>query len=371
MTNRYAIFISILFCIIIGGFFALNIIAPEREISPHENRALAQRPRLTGSSLLSGSYAADYEAYITDQFILRDKWVAAKALMELVSGKHANNGVYFCTKQTLITRFDTPDAERLAQNLNYVDDLAGALDIPVYFSLIPGKASVWAGRLPDGAPNASEAACLELASQAKAGWVDIAAVLNEHADEDVFYRLDHHWTSLGAYYGYTALVEAMGVQPVPLHRYAKATVSQSFTGTEYSASGVRWLPPDNIDIYATAESITVTHGTGAATPGALYDWGKLDGKDQYAFFMGGNTPLAVVRNPAAKGGKVLIIRDSFADSMTPFLAAHFSEVHLYDLRYNRGSVTRYVSDNGIDKVVVLYSVATFVEDTNLFLLAER
>lgn len=367
MTRRYAIFISAMFCAFIGVFFAWNILSADREFSPNENRVLAQRPELSADSLLSGSFSSGYEAYTADQFVLRDGWVAAKAMMERAAGKCENNGIYFCAQDTLISRLDEPDAGQVAQNLGYVNALAEGLEIPVYFSLIPGKSSLWASRLPAGAPNASEALYLEQAMQTKARWVDIAAALNEHFNEDIFYRLDPHWSSLGAYYGYTALAKAMGLPPVPLDNYTHTTVSQSFTGTDYSGSGVRWLPPDDINIYVPGDGITVDRGE--AGTAALYDWSKLQGKDQYAFFLGGNTPLSIIKTPHIRGEKLLIIRDSFADSLAPFLTAHSSELHLIDLRYSRASLAEYISHNGIDRVLVLYSVANFVKDTNLGKLA--
>ena len=314
---------------------------------------------------------SDYESYLTDQFVARDFWIAAKAGLELASGKRENNGVYFCAQDTLISRFEEPDPERVTDNLNYVNNLVENVDIPVYFSLIPGKVSVWADRLPEGAPNASEEAVLSQAEgSTQARWIDVDSALRAHAGEEIYYRLDHHWTSLGAYYGYAALMEAMGLEPVPLESYTKTTVSENFNGTTFSTSGVRWMPPDRIDIYVPEEGVTVTAWNGTQSqPGVLYDWSRLEEKDQYSFFLGGNKPLAVVETPHTDAPKLLVIRDSYADSLTPFLTAHFSEIHLFDPRYNKTSVEQYVRDNDIDQVLVLYSVANFVTDSNLFVLA--
>lgn len=315
---------------------------------------------------------SDFETYLTDQFVLRDRWIAAKAMAERLSGKGENNGIYLCDKETLIPRFDRPDPDKVANNLDYVNKLVENVDIPVYFSLIPGKVSVWADRLPDGAPNASEGDILAQAqSSTQAHWVDMAAALEAHREEEIYYRLDHHWTSLGAYYGYAALMEAMGLEAVPLSEYEKTTVSTDFKGTTYSSSGVRWMAPDSIDIYVPEEGITVTAWNGIQPEeGTLYDWSKLEVKDKYSFFLGGNKPLAVVKGPRADGPKVLVIRDSYSDSLAPFLTADCSEVHLFDPRYNKTPVSQYVAENDIDQVLVLYSVANFVTDSNLFVLGK-
>ena len=385
MSKRYAIFLTVFFCGFLAFFFAANLISPDRDFSQDENRYLAQLPTLdagdfklsldpfSGESgdFFSGKFMSDFETYLTDQFVFRDQWIAAKALAERAAGKGENNGVYLCDQDTLISRFETPDPERVADNLDYVNKLVENVDIPVYFSLIPGKVSVWADRLPDGAPNASEEDILAQAEEStQARWVDIAAALEARKGEDIYYRLDHHWTSLGAYYGYAALMEAMGLEAAPLSDYEKTTVSTDFNGTTYSSSGVRWMAPDAIDIYVPEEGITVTAWNGSQPEaGVLYDWSKLEVKDKYSFFLGGNKPLVVVEGRNTDGPRLLVIRDSYSDSLAPFLTADFSQVHLFDPRYNKTPVSQYVAENEIDQVLVLYSVANFVSDGNLFVLS--
>ena len=386
MSNRYAIFLTALFCGFLAVFFAANLISPDRDFSEDENRYLAQRPELDADDFklslapfagesgdfFTGKFMSDFETYLTDQFVFRDQWIAAKAMAERLAGKGENNGIYLCGQDTLIPRFDRPDAAKVASNLDYVNALVENVDVPVYFSLIPGKVSVWEDRLPAGAPNASEGDILAQAQAAtQAQWVDIASALEAHKDEDIYYRLDHHWTSLGAYYGYAALMEAMGLEVTPLSDYEKTTVSTDFKGTTYSSSGVRWMAPDSIDIYVPEEGITVTAWNGTQPEaGVLYDWSKLEVKDKYSFFLGGNKPLAVVKGQNTAGPKLLVIRDSYSDSLAPFLTADFSEVHLFDPRYNKTPVSQYVAENNIDQVLVLYSVANFVSDGNLFILSK-
>ena len=119
----------------------------------------------------------------------------------------------------------------------------------------------------------------------------------------------------------------------------------------------------------TKGHVTVTrYPEGEPIEGGLYYPEKLEVKDKYAYFLGGNQPLCVIKNPDAVGGKLLVIRDSYSDSLAPFLAEEFQEVHLFDLRYNNLSLKQYVADNGIDQVLVLYSANNFNTDKNLFKL---
>lgn len=371
MTKRYCIFITALFCAFLGLFLAANTLSPDRDFSQLENRALQQLPAPSVKTLVSGAFMSDFETYVNDQFVLRDGWIALKSATELALGKQENNGVYFGKQDTLITHFQAPDAGKVTNNLSYVNKFVENVDIPVYFSLIPTQACIWADRLPEGAPNASQTDLLTQAQAAtQANWYDTYPSLWAHRDEDIFYRTDHHWTSLGAYYGYTALANAMGLEPVPLSEYAKTTVSTAFYGTVFSSSGVRWVRPDVIDTYVPDDGISVTsytydkNGNPVEEPRQLYDKSFLAVKDKYAMFLGGQQSLGVIRT-GREGPKLLLIRDSYTDSLAPFLTTHYSEIHLIDLRYYKLSVADYIKQNGIDAAVVLYSVPNFVTDSNL------
>lgn len=366
-------FITALFCGFLAVVATANALTPDKPFSELENRSLAQKPALTLQGLLSGSFMSDYESYVTDQFPGRDGWTAAKAAAELAAGKQENNGVYVCADSTLITRFDTPDAERVSKNIGYVNQFAEIASVPVYFGLIPGAATVWADRLPQGAPNYDQKQVIDLAARtaSAARSADLYTPLMDHSGEEIFYRTDHHWTSLGAYYGYTGVAQALGLAAVPLTDYVKTTVSTQFYGTVFSSSGVRWVRPDAIDTYVPEDGITVTsytydaQGNRVEVPRQLYDESFLSKKDKYGMFLGGQQALGVVRTGHADQPKLLLIRDSYSDALVPFLTPHFSEIHLIDLRYYKQSAAQYIRDNGIDAALVLYSVPNFVSETNL------
>lgn len=377
MSKKYCIFITALFCAFIGVFLVANAVSPDRTFSEMENRNLEQLPTPSVKTLLSGEFMKDFETYTTDQFVARDSWIGLKSATERALGKRENNGVYFCEKDTLITRFDQPDSQKVADNLTYVNNFVENVDIPVIFSLIPTQACIWADRLPAGAPNASQTDILNQAQAAVPGatWADLYTPLWEHRDEDIFYRTDHHWTSLGAYYGYTGLAEALGFTPVSLDSYTETVRSTEFYGTVFSSSGVRWVKPDTISTYVPDTGITVTEhsydnkGNPIEIPRSLYVESFLSVKDKYSMFLGGNQSLGVVKTPNTDKPKLLIIRDSYTDSVVPFLTPHYSEIHLIDLRYYKLSIQDYIEQNGIDQALVLYSVPNFVTDSNLLWIA--
>ena len=371
--HKFNLLLTVLFCLFIGGVFLGSLILPDRTFSPVENRNLAQAPKLSLENISSGKFMEDAEDYVNDQIIGRDFWVALKAWSERLTGKQENNGVYFGKEDTLISRLDQPDQALLDQNAGYVNALVDNVDVPVYFGIIPSSAAVWADRLPAGAPTADEKAIIDgLCSAVQTHTVDLYAALTAHQDEALYYRTDHHWTSLGAYYGYAALMDAMGLEAVPLDESRKVTVSEDFYGTLYSTSGVRWLPPDHIDRYISGEGVVVTaYPNGEPEPGSLYVDSFLGEKDKYSSFLGGNKPLCVIETEQTGAPKLLVIRDSYSDSLAPFLTQSFSEIHLFDPRYNLTSVRDYVVQNEIDAVAVLYSISNFAEKgNNLFVLGQ-
>ena len=387
MSKRYSIFLCILFCAFIGVFTVAHLALPDREFSENENRYLEQMPKpvFTGptANFFSGEFMSDFETYVTDQFPLRDAFMTVKAACELAVGKTVNNDVYFGENDTLFAGVANPGEETIDKNLSYVDTLAGKTDIPVYFSLVPNKLNVISDLLSNP-PVAQLFAEDKLAlsvnylgsdlwakaeALSNANWIDMMPIFQSHADEGLFYRTDHHWNSLGAYYGYVALMEGMGITPVPLDEYEKTTVSTEFLGTTYSSSGAGWITPDNIDIYVPEEGVNVTvYPTGKPEEGALYNEEKLSVKDKYSYFMGGNTPLAVIKTEHTDAPKILVVRDSYSDSLAPFLAQDYAEVHLIDLRYYKMSPALYAAQYGIDQALVLYSNANFATDQNLFVM---
>ena len=356
---------TVLFCGFLAGLLVWHIALPDRARSETENRTLAQRPSLSRETLLNGSFTADMETYFADQFPLRDDWTGLKARCELLLGKREFNGVYLCG-DTLIAKVEEPEAAQVEQNLAAVKKFAELTGGQVLLGLIPTAAEVWRDKLPAGAPSLDQPVLLQRAAEETGlPTVDMLGALSEHAAEPIYYRTDHHWTSLGAYYGYTALMDAMGLEAEPLDQSGKTTVSDSFYGTLFSRSGVRWVAPDQIDRYISGDGVEVTsYPEGSPVEGSLYVDRFLQEKDQYSSFLGGNQPLCVIRTEHTDAPRVLVIRDSYTDSLAPFLTQNFSEIHLFDPRMNLTSVKGYVEENQIDSVVVLYSIANFTAEGN-------
>ena len=360
MKKSYDLLITSVFVLFMAGVALCSLILPDRSFSALENRNLRPVPELTERRFTSGRYMTEAEEYVSDQLALRDTWVALKALGERISGKQENNGIYFAADDTLIRRINEPDPVILAENIETINAFVSEADAPVLFGLIPSAADIWRDRLPTGAPTADEGYWInEIAGRMTAPAIDLRDTLQRHSAEDIYYRTDHHWTSQGAFYGANAILDAAGLEPLNLNDYRRQTVSESFLGTNYSSACAWWTEPDAIEAYVPEDGKTVTWNlTGREEPGRLYAPERLDTKNQYAYFLGGNQPLCVIRSQS-EGPKLLVLRDSYSDCLAPFLSERFGEVHLFDLRYNRLSPVDYIREQEIDLVLILYSFETF------------
>ncbi len=361
--------------ILFGGIMvfglASTLLIPDKEFSEIENRTLAQKPKFTLENFLSGNLDDETEKYLSDQFVLRDSCVTLKSSTEALLGKKEFNGCYLADDK-LLERMDEP-TEQFNINIQAVNDLSNSLNIPLSLALVPTATDIYKDTLPNGAPTANQQKLLSFISQnlnADIDMINISSAMHEHKNEYIYYRTDHHWTSLGAYYGAKALLQSMGYQIAPLEYFNIKTVTEDFNGTLYSSSGVRSVTPDSIDIYVEQGKTKVeSWRNGSPEQSSLYDFSYLDKKDKYSMFLGGNQPLAILRT-GNDGGKLLLIRDSYADSLVPFLIPYFSEIHMFDARYFKQPLSTYVNSQNIDHAVMLFSLKNFLTDTNLTMVCK-
>lgn len=371
MKGKKSDFIIIVFFLIfIYGMAIGNLLIKDRTFSEAENRMLAQMPAVSGESILSGKFMTDFEKYVTDQFIGRDGFICLKSLSERIIGKKLNNGVYYGEDGYLAEQMLSLNNAQIEKNVDALKKYLKLTGADVTFALIPGSTQINKDKMPEFIPDVNQAkAILDIYDELKAydvTCVDIYGALSYNRDKELFYKTDHHWTSLGAYYGYQALCNAKNIEPVPISDYEYTLKSDEFYGTLYSKTGAFWLRPDSIETYVKEDGIVVEHIDGNKKyTGELYDENMLDKKDKYSMFLGGNQPLAIIRTGHTQMPKILVIRDSYFDSMAPFLTAHYSEIHVIDFRYNRGNIEEYIADNGIEEVLVIYSLTNFNEDKNI------
>jgi hypothetical protein len=183
---------------------------------------------------------------------------------------------------------------------------------------------------------------------------------------EVYYRTDHHLTAWGSYTLYSLLRQRRGLDAVPVSDY---TVSEygGFCGTAWSAAGYWLVPPDTLEVWDAGVPATVTVSDGNAAPEAhegLFYPEHLEELDKYPVYLDGNHPLVEIENPAAEGGTLLILKDSYAHCLTAFLAADYRRIVMADLRYYRGEISALAREKGADELLIVYGTENLLTDTN-------
>ena len=370
MSKKQSIALCGLFVLFILVCAVLNLCWPDREFSPMENRTLAQRPDFSWKGLFSAEWTQAFETYLTDQFPLRDTWVGLKYICERAMLKQENNGIYFAGDR-LIARFDPPDETRVEQNFAAIDALAQNTGLPTRFMLVPTSAYIYQDELPANAPSYDQQQLLDRASQLQqAENIPVAQALLDIREEYIYYRTDHHWTTKGAYLAYEAYMKAAGREDEILTQEELEAVKQEtpdFCGTLYSQAGARFYEPDTITWY---DFPGLTMEQPGKEPTSIYDRSYLDQKDKYSLFFGGNPPALTIRNENPEAhGTLLVVKDSFANSLLPYLAESYEEIYVFDPRYNRTPISEYAAQCGADEILVLYQTGNFAEDVNVGLLS--
>ena len=176
--------------------------------------------------------------------------------------------------------------------------------------------------------------------------VTVTESLQERAEngERIWFRTDHHWTPLGAYYAYTALGEPLGYTPLPRNAFFEETVSESFLGTTHASGRIPLTRPDIITAmrYEDDGDYTCTNVLTGQTESGFYREEALSEHDQYEYFLGANTAhVRIQKNATEARPTLLLIKDSYAQCLVPFLARHFN-IEMIDLRYFRGDATETI-----------------------------
>lgn len=346
----------------------LSLLLKDRDFSETENRKLAQMPRFSMSALEDGSWFSSLGDYVADQFPGRDSWIRLDLAFRRMLGQKESSGVYLCDDDYLMQIPSKPNEEALERNLAAINAFAaGHTDRNLVMSVVPNAVCVLADKLPDHAPVRDQAADLQRIQTSLKGidFVDVTSVLMEHRDQQLYYRTDHHWTSLGAAYGFRAIAPAMGITPPELDQYTVYPVSTSFEGTLASKSGSHGTT-DQVEIYVPDTEITyyVTY-PGESPVCSMYKREALEQKDHYTVFFGGNYSRVDITTTADTGKNLLIFKDSYANCMVQFLYPYFDHITMIDPRYYYDNVQTVLSAQGITDVLFLYNLDTFLSDTSL------
>ncbi|MGG3505262.1 DHHW family protein [Paenibacillus lautus] len=368
--------LALLLMIFIGAITALNLVAPDRTLSESENRMLEQLPHFSLKALVSGDFTLDFEKYVSDQFVFRDFWIGTKTDTDRMMGKKENNGIYIGKDGYLIQNFIPPAEEGWKGKVDAIHAFDQATpEMQKYVMLVPTAAALYKDKLPKYAMVGDEEAYLEKVRRflhPNIRFVDVFSALYAEREQHVFYKTDHHWTTKGAYIAYLELCRQMGLTPQKEAEFNIQQVTDEFYGSLYSKSGFRHIQPDRLQLYLPKdqEKYTVTYVDEEKTTDSLYAMEQLQRKDKYAVFLNGNHARIHIKTANPSGRKLLVVKDSYANSLIPFLLKHYSEIHVVDLRYYEEDLASLANEQGIQDMLLLYNANTFFEDPSITNLTE-
>lgn len=358
------------------GLVVWNLLTPEKVFSANENRYLAELPEFSLKDFVSGKYMEDMDDYINDQFVLRDQWISVKVSVERLLQKKEIHSVFFAGDDYLIEHHKESDVKESLVKKNsevlkaFVELCKSQIGTDrIKVMLVPTSSEILNDKLPLFASGTlyDQLHFLEKMKEELGEGIllPVEETLQSHREEYIYYRTDHHWTSLGAYYAYTLWAESMDFHPRLEAEFEKVLAADDFYGTLHSKVNTK-VRPDDIYLYQLKDQMDykVTYDMESSSS-SLYDESKLEGKDKYSVFMGGNHALVEVETSNETGRKLLVLKDSFAHSFVPFALNHYDTTYMVDLRYYNGNLSEFMEEKGITDVLVLYNVMGFVKDTDI------
>ena len=193
--------------------------------------------------------------------------------------------------------------------------------------------------------------------------VDAFTTLKSHSDEYLYFRTDHHWTALGAYYTYCQLMKEKGITPTSLGKYENM-VFDNFIGSLYSASNQAPSLADNPDVITAYIPLATNRMTYTDVDGntfdydIIYDVSDWDSGSKYNCFIAGDQPLEEIHNPnMSDGSSCVVIKESFGNAFVPFLVDHYETVYVVDYRYYPEGLTALIRDKGIKDVIFINNIS--------------
>lgn len=360
---------GVIFMVLLLGLAGKEALSHQRTYSPVEKRELQTRPEISITKVLDGRFQKKYESYLRDQFPGRDHWVSFQTDMELFMGKNEIHNVYIGKNHYLLEHYTEKefDPQQISKNLQALEKFVGKAkqNADVHVMMVPTKSWVLREKLPAFAPHYKEQKfydALQQKLEKEDVLISVEPVLDAHKEEEIYYRTDHHWTTLGAWYAYEQYTKAVGGDLQRAQGKKKfRCISKDFYGTTYAKINYA-RQADKVEIYEPADKLRVVYNMGEKKTKTLYDVSFLKTADQYSVFTGGNQAVLEITGGIKNGKTLLLIKDSFANSILPFLAEDYEKLVVVDLRQLNVSGDRLLEMFSPTDILILYNSAQFAQD---------
>lgn len=364
-------FVFLLFIFLMAVLF---IVTPKSNYSSLEKRYLEDFPEANLEAIADGEFEEGFENYLADHFPIRNMWVGINAYANFLAGNNGANGVYNCDNGYLINE-PVSDKNRVDTNLGALTDFKDSAKVDMTCLIVPSTGYIMKDELPKVHNEYKDDEYFNniktVLGEHDIKFVDVRSRFKSDAQNGgkLYYRTDHHWTTLGAYTAYEQLMTELGHIPAKKSSFLVETYPD-FYGTTYSTSGFWFNMGDDIELWRNPKSeknitLDITEGEETKTYNTMYFTDHLKEDDKYPVFIDGNHALETFTNKNVKSGKALVIKDSFAHCMAPFLAENYNTVTLVDLRYYKKSVSELVKKGKYDEVLVVFGIDNFATDTDL------
>ena len=408
------------FIMLLGGIVGIMFFF-RPDTSEVEKRKLAEFPKPTLSSFLNGEYFYDLSLWYSDTYPMRDGLIAADQKIESLYGITPSTMLVGSRKISddipdideaqensgneqpqEVEQISAPDSrameseiqKQIQQNLYVKDGAAYSLyyydqtAADIYTSALSkaageleGKTNVYSILVPNNTGamlSDRELEALGGADQEQAidyyyslsegvKTVDTIKTLREHNDEYLYFRTDHHWTQLAAYYVYQNFCEEKGIRPNELSDFQKMTFSP-FLGTFYQELQNEDMAanPDFVDAYIPMATNDMTYWE---TDGSQVNWHVIQDvtgwnkNSLYSCFIGGDKPLVQINNPnLSDGSSCVVVKESYGNSFVPFLVDHYQTVYVIDFRYTKNNVMDFVQEHNVQDLIIINNISIIASE---------
>ena len=337
----------------------MYLLLPKKDYSEAEKRYLAEAPKANWSDVASGDWGNDAETYMADHIPGRDFFVGLNACFDLWTGRQAGKDIWL-KNDRLVEAPVKWDEAAIIKNMNAINAFRETVGQQVDLMIVPSAG--WAMGLAEYRDDAIIDSIYASAGSLRT--VDVRPVFS--GKPSLYFRTDHHWNSEGAHAAYEAYMTEVGRAFKGADTFTKNNFG-TFKGSTYSRSALWLTPGEELELWQSETPLTVTNAETEGEHAGVFYWERLEEADKYTVYLDGNHSLVRIQNPNAEG-KLLVIRDSYSNSLGCFLAESYAEVVLVDLRYFRQPVSALAAQEGFDDILICYSIGNFLTDTNLIFL---
>lgn len=373
--SGYARRVGSYFAAIIVLFLIAGIFVPDASFSDVENRSLQRFPKLSLREYGSGRFEKKFENYVNDQFVGRNLFIKLKSAVDVSSGSVYSNGVWKGKDGYLMEDIVVPDEERMDKMIDAIDKFRKKhKSLPMRFMLVPTAANIYSDKLPALSDPADQNKYMDeffdRLKEINVDAIDVRPAFGAAADDvQLYYRTDHHWTTDGAKLAMDEFVKSRDLKAKDFKLYE---VKNDFVGSLAAKSGFTGGKADVIKLAAMEGGLnsSIYYEDTQKKTSKYYKMSNLDKRDAYTVFGGKNHPLYTIKTPTKSNRRLLLIKDSYANSMIPFLMQYYREIVVVDPRYYYDDINVTMLTENVNEVLFLYNANTLFEDDAVAMMLE-